>query len=326
MLRFTPRALTLAVLLTASAVAQTYDDPAKTDDDFPFVGEYVGTTVDGAKWGVQVIALGDGKFRGVAYPGGLPGDGYSGGEIHQVDGVRDGKHVVFKSDNLTSTVADGVISVRNNDGEEGASLKRVERKSPTLEAKPPAGAVVLFDGKNADAWVSAKDNKSKAAITKDGLLVAGANSKETFGDCMLHVEFRLPYMPKATGQGRGNSGVYLQGRYEVQVLDSFGLSGENNECGGIYSIRKPDVNMCLPPLVWQTYDIDFTAARFDAAGKKTANARMTVKHNGVVIHDNVEVPKTTTAAPNKEGPEPGFLHLQDHGNPVRYRNVWAVKK
>jgi hypothetical protein len=132
-------------------------------------------------------------------------------------------------------------------------------------------------------------------------------------------------MPAGKDQGRGNSGVYLQGRYEVQILDSFGLAGEHNECGGIYSVKAPDVNMCYPPLAWQTYDIDFTAAEF-ADGKKVKDARMTVKHNGVVIHENVAVPKATTAAILGEGPEPGPIYLQDHGNPVRFRNVWVVEK
>jgi hypothetical protein len=143
---------------------------------------------------------------------------------------------------------------------------------------------------------------------------------------MLHIEFLLPYIPKATGQGRGNSGVYLQGRYEVQVLDSFGLSGEHNECGGIYSIRKPDINACYPPLTWQTYDIDFTAAKFDSNGKKTANARIDVRHNGIVVHKDVEIPRITTAAPSREAPSAGFIHLQNHGNPVRFRNIWIVAK
>jgi hypothetical protein len=153
----------------------------------------------------------------------------------------------------------------------------------------------------------------------------GVTSKQKFGNCKLHIEFRLPYMPKATGQGRGNSGCYLQGRYEVQILDSFGLTGKNNECGGIYSIKDTDQNMCFPPLAWQTYDIDYTAATFGADGKKTKNARITVKHNGVVVQDNVELDHATTAAPVAEGPTPGPLYLQNHGNPIRFRNIWLVE-
>jgi hypothetical protein len=130
-------------------------------------------------------------------------------------------------------------------------------------------------------------------------------------------------MPNSSGQGRGNSGVYLQDRYECQVLDSFGLSGENNESGGIYTQYKPLVNMCLPPLVWQTYDIDFTPAEFDADGKKTKPARATIFHNGTKIHDNIEL-KGSTGGGKPESKDPGALQLQDHGDPVVYRNVWAV--
>ncbi|MEL6110477.1 MAG: family 16 glycoside hydrolase, partial [Planctomycetota bacterium] len=121
-------------------------------------------------------------------------------------------------------------------------------------------------------------------------------------------------------------GVYHQGRYETQVLDSFGLVGKNNEAGGLYSIRDPDMNACLPPMAWQTYDVDFTAARWDEAGKKTANAKITVKLNGFVVHRDVDLPRTTTAAPFKEGPSDGPVYLQDHGNPVRYRNIWVLPR
>ena len=128
------------------------------------------------------------------------------------------------------------------------------------------------------------------------------------------------------GQGRGNSGVYLQARYELQVLDSYGLDGADNECGGIYKIARPSANMCLPPLEWQTYDISFRAARFDDAGNKTESARITVKHNGAIIHEDLELPKITGGAFAADESKPGGLMLQDHGNPVRFRNIWVVKQ
>jgi hypothetical protein len=145
------------------------------------------------------------------------------------------------------------------------------------------------------------------------------------GDFHLHLEFRTPYKPFARGQHRGNSGVYIQRRYEVQVLDSFSLSGEANECGGLYRMKTPEVNMCLPPLSWQTYDIDFTAAKFDADGKRIAKARLTVVHNGEVIHDDFELPNKTGAG-RKESPEPLPIWLQGHGNPVQFRNIWIVER
>lgn len=293
------------------------------DADYKMQGEYSGTvSADGElKFGLQVIALGDSKFTGVGYRGGLPGDGWDKSEPKRVENVKsvDGK-LMFEAWDATVQVANGVATVLV-DGQSIGELSRLERKSPTLGKKPPQGAVVLFDGSSVDGW----EHKGKPAnMTDDGLLKQGAQSKKKFGDHKLHIEFLLPYMPKARGQGRGNSGLYLQGRYEVQMLDSFGLSGENNECGGIYSIKKPDENMCYPPMQWQTYDVEFHAAKF-ADGKKIEDAWMTVAHNGVVIHDKVKLPKKTTAAPNNEGPEPGFVYLQNHGNEVRYRNIWAVR-
>jgi len=164
-----------------------------------------------------------------------------------------------------------------------AELKKVERKSPTLGARPPKGAVVLFDGSNTEAWENGK------LVEKKLLGPTNASSKQKFGDHLLHVEFCTPFMPTARGQGRRNSSVYVQSRYECQVLDSFGLEGEDNECGGIYSIARPAVNMRFPPFSWQTYDIDFTATRYDEKGNKTQNARVTIKHNGVVIYADLEL-------------------------------------
>lgn len=158
-------------------------------------------------------------------------------------------------------------------------------------------------------------------------VVAGSGnliSRMKFGSAKMHVEFRSPYMPSAKGQERGNSGVYIQGRYEIQVLDSYGLEGEDNECGGIYKVSRPRVNMCAPPWQWQTYDIDFTAARFDSTAMKITNARITVRHNGVLIHENLELPGVTGGAVDTLTQQPGGLMLQDHGNPVEYRNIWVV--
>jgi len=139
----------------------------------------------------------------------------------------------------------------------------------------------------------------------------------------------VAYKPDARGQGRGNSGIYLVDHYEIQILDSFGLEGKNNECGGIYEKTPPRLNMCSPPLEWQTYDIDFTNAVLDDKGKKVKNTRVTVRHNGVVIHEDAEIAGKTGSAGNaRKEPEgtPGIIRLQGHGNPTQFRNVWIVEK
>jgi hypothetical protein len=297
-------------------------DPAEAakDPDFVQQGEYAGSYSHSgggeAKVGVQVIALGQGNFRAVGYEGGLPGAGWDGGELHTAEGSRaaDGSVTFVEQDSGARGVIDkdgATFTVQTPDGAALGTLRKTHRKSPTLGAQAPPGATVLFDGKDTGAW------KPGARMTGDGLLKEGVDSlRDDFRDFSLHLEFRLPFQPAARGQGRGNSGMYLLGT-EVQMLDSFGLSGEANECGGIYSYLKPAVNMCLPPLVWQTYDVEYTAGRKGADGAPDAPARMTVKHNGVVIHKDVVL---------RHSPARGNLHLQDHGNPVRYRNIWLVEK
>lgn len=315
--------LFVATLLagTVQAKGPAYVDPSQVDSDYALQGEYVGASKLGdveLKFGVQVVALGNGKFRAMSYIGGLPGEG-GGKERRAMDGeLKDGV-VVFDDDHGHGELRGGELVISAKKAPLKATLKRTTRQSPTMGQAPPAGAVVLFNGQNADAWTGGK--------VENGLLVAGCTSKQKFDSFQLHIEFRLPYQPEDSGQARGNSGIYLQGRYEVQMLDSFGLDGKQNECGGIYSVKDPDLNMCLPPLTWQTYDIDYTAAKYEG-DKLVTPPRVTVRHNGVKIHDDVALPgdRSTTAAPVAPGRDSGPIYLQDHGNPVRYRNVWIVPK
>jgi hypothetical protein len=303
-------------------------DPAKLPDDpdYAVQGEYEGTAGAKGKVGVQVIARGNGKFEIVGYPGGLPGAGWDGDRdrVSRGSAAREGGKVLVYGPDKTPVgeIVNGSLSMKGATVE--AVVKRVERTSPTLGAKPPAGAVVLVGGEHdADMW-----SGYKLAELSDGKFLAaagGPRSKAKFGSFTAHVEFRLPYMPNSTGQARGNSGVYLQDRYEVQVLDSFGLKGLNNECGGIYQQGAPKVNMCLPPMVWQTYDIEFTAAGFSGS-EKVSPAVLTVRHNGVTIHDKLQLKSATPGGGvSKETPEPGSLYFQNHGDPVVYRNVWVVE-
>ena len=236
---------------------------------------------------------------------------------HEVDAQREGDKVTFDGSGFKGAIEGDTLTGTNEDGRSW-TLKKTVRHSTTEGAKPPAGAVVLFDGSNADAWEGGK-------LDARGLLAGGTKTKQTFRNFTLHIEFRTPFMPAARGQGRGNSGVYLQNRYECQVLDSFGLKGEENETGAVYRLLKPRLNMCFPPLTWQTYDADFEAAQFDAAGSKTKNAVVTLKLNGVVVQDHAEIKSTTGGAGLKETPEPGPILLQNHGNPVFFRNVWILE-
>lgn len=322
------RSLLFGILLLITAVCHAQDkkaatlDPEQADADFAVQGEYTGTlTIDGedAKFGLQVIAGGQGKFRSVGYFGGLPGDGWNGNKGLRIPGsgsTKDGVCVLYAdSGEGRAEIADGVLTVFAGSQELG-QLKRVVRKSPTLGAAPPEGAVVLFDGTTADGFENGR-------MDDDKRLMQGVTSKQKFGSYKLHMEFLLSYMPHARGQGRANSGCYHQGRYEVQILDSFGLDGKDNECGGIYRIAPPRINMCFPPLSWQTYDVEFHAATWDDDGNKTKHAWITVLHNGVKIHEKQELDHATTAHPVPEGPEDGPVYLQDHGNPIRYRNIWV---
>ena len=294
--------------------------------DFQIQGEYSGTLGEGndtLKYGVQVIALGDGAFRAVGYPEGLPGDGWNQEKKVSAEGIKTGNVISFQSEDGRGDLEDGKITIFDAEGNKVGVLSKVNRKSPTLGKTAPKNAIILFDSNDAEKTVQ---NFLKGALTKDKLLKEGVTSKQNFKNGHLHLEFQLPFMPQARGQGRSNSGCYVLGRYEVQILDSFGLEGKDNECGGIYKVGAPSVNMCLPPLAWQTYDIDFQSAKYDSDGKKTAKARITVKHNGVTVHSDREIDGPTPGGTNQDEAVAGPLFLQDHSNPVRFRNIWVVKK
>jgi len=321
-------AVALSIVCVGNAVfaaeykgGKAFVDPVHAGPSFFVQGEYTGVidTDDGKiPFGVQVIALGKGTFRAVAYRGGLPGAGWDGSKKIVTSGKTENGKTTFSGEKAKGVIQNGALTVYSTDGDELSTFKKVQRKSPTLGAKPPKGALVLFDGSNVKQWEAGK-------IVKGHLLGVPARTKQKFGDFTLHIEFRTPYMPDARGQGRGNSGVYLLDQYECQVLDSFGLEGENNECGGIYKVAKPKLNMCFPPLSWQTYDIEFRAARFDKSGKKTASAVATIRHNGVLIHEKLKLTHTTPGGRQKDE-KPGALYMQNHGNPVMYRNIWIVVK
>lgn len=294
-------------------------DAASAGEDFFYQGEFEGaydSLWGGARVGVQIVSLGNRQFQAVEFPGGLPGAGYNGSERSTYVGEREGYYLRMKNSARKIVVQADGGAIRDLAGRQMAVLKKVERSGPSVGASPASGAVVLFDGTSTAEFSGGK-------ISPEGYLMQGATTKRPVQDFFLHLEFRTPYMPIARGQARGNSGVYIQERYELQILDSFGLKGEPNECGGVYKTQAPLVNMCLPPLVWQSYDIYFRAARFSAAGQKTANAELTVFHNGVVVQDHFSLPNKTGAG-QAEGPAPRPIKLQDHGDPVRYRNVWMT--
>ena len=281
--------------------------------DYVAQGEYLND------WGgAQVIALGEDRFRLVTFKGGLPGAGWDKETRTEIEGKRAGGTIVFAGkDEFKAELGSGKITITTANGGP-YTMEKTSRTSPTMGTKAPAGSVVVFGGKGAGEWNGGRTDDR-------GLLMAGTTTKRKFQNFSMHIEFLLPFKPQGRGQDRGNSGVYLQDRYEVQVLDSFGLKGADNECGGIYTKAKPAVNMCFPPLVWQTYDIDFQTAKFGADGKKTKNAVVTLKHNGVAIHENFEI-NGSTGGGQKEEATPGPLQLQDHGNAVFYRNVWVVER
>lgn len=240
--------------------------------------------------------------------------------------------VTFAGDGWNASIEDGHF--KGSKDTESFDLQHVNRVPPMLGAKPPKGAIVLFDGANMDAWAKMKE---KEWLTEDGpsqwhLVPGGAMevvprsgsliSHKSFGDCKIHVEFR-------NLGGTTNSGVYIQDRYEANINEVYGRL-DGNPCAGFDNCTpketNPGIRCSRPPLEWQTMDIDFTAPRFDAAGKKTADPRVTLLFNGTVLYNNRALgPVTLNAARLGEAPK-GPIQLQEHGMPVQFRNIWVLEK
>jgi hypothetical protein len=304
-----------------------------------FMGAYEGTyradQSETTKATASVIAEGPGYYRVVVQAEPLrPGEPTAQFEIY---GVQQGAKVnLFGRANAArwhgTIEGDKLVADPGYYGM-GVELRKTMRKSPAEGAPPPPGAVVLLPfapdkAPDAAAWNGGpwkpQDDGSLQCDTGKGSI----RTKQSFGDIRLHVEFWLPLMADSFGQGRANSGVIINNIYEVQVLDSFGLVPSAGDCAAIYSQTRPKVNASFPPEQWQTYDITFRAPRMDPDGSVKEKARVTVEHNGIKVQDDVPIDGAT--AGHEPGKPPanaatGPLQLQDHGNRVRYRNVWLVE-
>ena len=324
---FLTTVLTIGLAATALAASQT-----EIELQGNFEGMATAPSGETMPLTAQIVALGKGKHVAKIHVG----DG-----VVELQGINQGKLedgiIIYENTidlgpdlggefKISGKVQNRVFSgtAESAEGMHKFSLDRVEKKSPTLGQQPPEGAIVLMDGTNMDAW----DVRPYWQVIGDGAMgMRGGSivSKQEFGSAQYHIEFKTPFMPEESpgGQGRGNSGVYLMGRYELQVLDSFTDEPMDNRCGGIYKKAVPVTNASLPPEEWQTYDITFHAPQYDGNGAKTKDAVLTVVHNGTTIHNNAVLPDVTPGGVSGEEAPKGVLMLQDHHDDVNYRNIWV---
>lgn len=329
------------LLLLSSGIIVFAND---TDKKPPFVGDWEGTIVGENKdfnIVARIIGLGNNEYRIQLLP---EFDKRAPLYMDVQSKYKDGK-ITFGNKEWSGEISEGNFKgtrKTQKDGLKSFELKKVTRLSPTLGLSAPKDAIVLFDGKNLNEWVH-PGSPEREAIWKliDGAMesVPGIKNdgvrqkndlvtKRSFKDFELHLEFKLPYCPEKRGQGRANSGVFLQNFYEVQILDSYGLEGLWNECGALYKMAPPKVNACRPPEEWQTYDITYIMPRFNASGEKLRHAVVTVKHNGNVIHNQVKMLKATSGSQKERkfynGPKKAApIKLQDHNNVIQFRNIWV---
>lgn len=315
----------LGTTLSLTARAYLSEEEARAYPGFGFQGEYAGNIraqvgADPIQVGLQVAVYGEKEFRARLYHGGLPGAGANGDTFELEATYADGVLELGRSGTPRfRSSRDGFTALAPN-GHHLGRLERVWRESPTLGLVAPETAVVLFDGTHLDHW------RRGAAMTEEGWLKEGATTARDYGDFRLHVEVKLPFMPEKQDQGRANSGIYIQNRYEVQILDSFALAPAFNGNTSLYREVAPIVNLSYPPLTWQTYDVFFRAPRFAPDGEKTDNARVTAYLNGVLVQDDIELEKGTGMGGTRKEIPRGELLLQNHSDPVRFRNVWLVEE
>ncbi len=339
----------LASFLSLTAFAQSGSGPEwinVAEADKTLMGDYIGEwqnppeksyQIINPRLSAQVINVDEGRYhlrfvqdlnhRAEIY--------YSG------DAALKGDAIVAKDGHWDIRVTKTGLSGRGAIGGKVSefSLKRVKRVSPTMGAKPPKEAIVLFDGGDFDEWQhddgravtwtllgngATEINPKSANKDADPVIGGGIRTKRTFKDVRYHMEFRYPVEPGKSGQGRGNSGLFFQG-YEVQVLNSYGLEGLWNELGALYKHSPPKVNAARPPMQWQTYDVTYRAPVFEN-GELKANARITVILNGTVVQKNESLHhQTSHTQADRDDPAPGDpkpISLQDHSNRIQFRNIW----
>jgi hypothetical protein len=283
-----------------------YNKAMKEHPHFRFQGEYIKENQGDGVLALQVLST-EGKFYTSLYQGGLPGEGWNGSKV---------THQWVNEDNIERFIK---------------AYKKVNRSIRAEDNIAPKGSIVLFDGR--------KNEKLRGGNIIGDVIQAGFRSTDNYQNIKLHLEYLTPYKPALpiSHPDRGNSGIYLNNAYEVQVMDSFAHDSDKiawqNETlikkpytwnATIYEVKEPSINMSLPALHWQSFDIEFTAPSFKD-GEKTANARMTVFHNGIKIHDDIEVTKPTRGREKQaEAPE-GIIYFQNHHNPVMYRNIWLTE-
>jgi len=325
----------LSILLLSVTAVSHAAEPAPD----PFLGDWQGEGLV-----AQVIPRGGGNYQ-INF---LPEFDVKCKPLAAIAGQATDGVLRFEQDGWSGrATGEQMTGTRPGDGQGAAfELKKVLRPSPTVGAKPPPGAVILFDGSGFDQWEAQSPANASAEIAwercEDFMRVAPIDkekrrghsliTKRAFRDFRMHFEFRLALMPDKTGQARSNGGLVFGDAnwYEIQVLDSYGLEGLDNECGGIYKVAAPAVNMCRPPLLWQTYDIEYQAPRYDADGKRTQPGRISVQHNGVPIHQNIELPDSPAAEQRRQtnpaSIPTGRIILHYHRDPVEYRNIWLVER